>query len=71
MALGGVGVLGIIYAALSLALRLPGIRSFRQSIIAMGVGAAGGESRPAISARKPGMLAQRRPADTLRDESRV
>jgi hypothetical protein len=36
VALVGVGVLGIIYAALSLALRLPGIRSFHHSIVAMG-----------------------------------
>ena len=36
MALVGVGELGIIYAGLSLGLRLPGIRSFRQSIIAKG-----------------------------------
>jgi hypothetical protein len=36
VALVGVGVLGIICAALSLGLRLPGIRPFRQSIIAMG-----------------------------------
>ena len=44
MALVGVGVLGINYAALSLALRLPGIRSFRQSIIAIG-------SRPVVLRR--------------------
>ena len=35
-ALVGVGVLVIIYAALSLGLRLAGIRSFHQSIIARG-----------------------------------